>query len=52
MKCPICGEDEWCDRSCRNENDDIPVCPLCGNDMKKGFDNPFWYCQCDEVMDI
>jgi len=26
-----------------------PECPLCGNDMKKGYDNPFWYCQCEEV---
>ena len=50
MKCPVCGEDEWCDRSCRNEIE-IPICPDCGDEMKKGFDNPFWYCNCDEVWE-
>ena len=56
--CEICGEDSWCDKSCRNETQDewkdckcqfcekvlCPECMDCQN--KRCFES--YHCRCDE----
>lgn len=28
----------------------VPTCPCCGYEMKKGYENSWWFCFCDDEI--